>query len=598
MFNPSNFIPVKENEFSGRFGFAANIAKAMLKYQNTNSLVIGLYGEEGSGKSVIGNSIITELKNCTCEDDAQIPVIVKFNPCNFSDQNQLLSQLINPIAEAATQRGLSKGINKITNSEDLQETKKLISEELQNINSKIIIFIDNIDILNKIQIRQVLQTIKFIGDFPNTIYFLMFDKSIVVKSLAGAKSEEEEEGENYLKKIIQIPIELPKLNHDQVLTTLKENLSRITSFYPASKFEQEYFQSVFDKCVKPFIKNLQDVNCLMNSFEFKYYLMKDEVDVSDLLAISAYEIFTPDIHKWIRDSKEFLLGELCQFLLSHQKINREELLKSIKPMCSGYSPQVILDGICEIFPFASKLLLCTKKTKSDRDNTLESENRLANPSKFKNYFSLSVKENLPHEVTKEEIKDLINNAPLENIIVAFKRCNHLTGIFLKELNSNTEIVPPNRRRILIDAILYAYPELCNLKFDLTIFKIEGWIYAMNIAKNLLSKLNADERLDFLSSDMSKYPKLSIFLFLNLLENDMRFYGKWNLESAKNYEPLFADSQLEDAEKKVLSMILSVVSKDFIFELDNKHFWSFIFIWKKVDSHNPQIADMIKSFINV
>ena len=58
------------------------------------------------------------------------------------------------------------------------------------------------------EIRQMFQLVKLLGDFPNTIYLLAFDREVVVESL---KSVQEGVGEEYLEKIVQIPFELPAI---------------------------------------------------------------------------------------------------------------------------------------------------------------------------------------------------------------------------------------------------------------------------------------------------------------------------------------------------------------------------------------------------
>ncbi|MFV0362724.1 MAG: P-loop NTPase fold protein [Suipraeoptans sp.] len=72
---------------------------AIINHPIKENLVIGLYGKWGSGKTSIANLLSNKLESTAIE---QRPLIIRFNPWNFSDQNQLLSQLISSIAEKLT----------------------------------------------------------------------------------------------------------------------------------------------------------------------------------------------------------------------------------------------------------------------------------------------------------------------------------------------------------------------------------------------------------------------------------------------------------------------------------------------------------------
>ena len=95
----------------------------------------------------------------------------------LSDVAKIAAPLLDSYAEALNPNNES--------SVDLQKTKDDIAGQLKRLEGKIIIFIDDIDRLNKSEIRQIFQAVKSLGDFPNTIYLLLFDKGVVVASLKG-----------------------------------------------------------------------------------------------------------------------------------------------------------------------------------------------------------------------------------------------------------------------------------------------------------------------------------------------------------------------------------------------------------------------------
>ena len=99
IFNPDRPIKFPHEDSLNRKSFAKYIAKAILESQTKDSLVIGLLGEWGSGKTSLVNMTIDYINTISdsLEQDEK-PIIIYFNPWNFSGQNQLISQFFNKLS--------------------------------------------------------------------------------------------------------------------------------------------------------------------------------------------------------------------------------------------------------------------------------------------------------------------------------------------------------------------------------------------------------------------------------------------------------------------------------------------------------------------
>jgi len=634
VFNSDIPISEKENDLLNRSSFVSNIANAILGYQKSDSLVIGLYGEWGSGKSSIANLMISELEKQEYEDSNQKPIIIKFNPWNFSDQNQLLSQLFQTIASALNYISIPEALDKKSKvmkkigqisetashipepiissiakiaaplfksyadalspngntGNNLQEMKNSISQELKKAECKIIIFIDDIDRLNKTEIRQIFQAVKSLGDFPNTVYILMFDKNIVAQSLDDIQAGD---GEDYLKKIVQIPIAIPVPDANKINSVFEEKTKQIIGSNK-DRIDIVYWQNIIDLCIKPFVKNIRDVNRLLNSFEFKYYLIGSEVNLADLMAISSFEIFMPEVHQWIRSNRDILLGEKLDRIFSRNKeiFNKSYYVEQVKPLCGKYDPEIIIKALSVVFPVINHDVN-GMTSENDRWNYLMRDKRIASSKKFEYYFKLSLEED---EISHSILDNILRNESFDVVKEAFSGQNRLAHVLFEELRVSTEAVPQERISLLLEAILCSYPSLCSLEYH-GFFNIRGETYALWITQALLARIDEEQRLEFFSKDISQYPKKSIFLYLELLLYDERHYGRW-LPAGSNYsyKPIFEEKQINVVEEKVLEMILEQESEDFIFDLDRSYFNLLISIWEKLDNYNPQIDKRIKSYM--
>lgn len=213
-------IPIESytQDMLDRCEFSRALGDAILRYNEPDSIAIGLYGEWGSGKTSIINMVFEYINQVSQNDER--PIIVRFYPWNYSDQNQLIKQFFGQLSIALNRKKYSKAIRNagkkletyaklfeplaplfrmgwlgafLTNigsglskvgdlkSQDLQTIRTELNQLLRNQERKIVIIIDDIDRLNNTEIRQIFQLVRSLGDFPNTIYLLAFDKNVVVK---------------------------------------------------------------------------------------------------------------------------------------------------------------------------------------------------------------------------------------------------------------------------------------------------------------------------------------------------------------------------------------------------------------------------------
>ncbi len=239
-------IKSKKDDLLHRSNFARRLGKALLETETKEGYCIGLFGAWGSGKSSVINMMLEEI-DINSNNKEEKPIVMYFNPWNFSSSEQLLQQyflmLANKFAGKKDKRlssigneikkyagmfdafgevgkvlsiggnVVSKLINKktLTGTKDISQQKECIVKELAKQNQKIIVVIDDIDRLSNSEIKLIFQLVNTVAKFPNTIYLLSFDKEIVARALTEVQNYD---GEKYLEKIIQVPIEIPKVSND------------------------------------------------------------------------------------------------------------------------------------------------------------------------------------------------------------------------------------------------------------------------------------------------------------------------------------------------------------------------------------------------
>ncbi|MBE3088731.1 MAG: hypothetical protein IMZ41_00460, partial [Actinobacteria bacterium] len=119
MFYSDKPIDSYREDLLNRSFFSKNFAKTILSYKDKDSIAIGLHGEWGSGKTSVVNMILEEMEVLGKElNETEKPIILKFNPWNFTEQNQLISQFF-------------KQLSFVLKIKDSSENAKKISENLE-----------------------------------------------------------------------------------------------------------------------------------------------------------------------------------------------------------------------------------------------------------------------------------------------------------------------------------------------------------------------------------------------------------------------------------------------------------------------------------
>lgn len=421
-----------------RAPLAEKVAKLVKGYKGKESYVIGIEGIWGAGKTSFINLVLENF-------DKNDAVIIKFNPWNFSNQNELISDffesfisaLSNSNSDSELKRTLSNysskllkqsafefnpsvkwfgfelsagKIKKFGGTPTLAETRKSIDTFLHKVQKKILIVIDDIDRLDKQETLLILKTVKMTANFPNTVFLLAYDREKVANRI----TEPGIEGEDYLKKIVQVSFTLPvpdKQNLRSVLFSgLDQTLDSIYGGYTFNKDEQKHWEAIFHKGFSGLFVTIRDINRFLSSLQLNWSVInKEDVNPVDFIAVEALRIFVPTYYNVIAGNKFIFLNKedsLLNFPSKEKDRERqklyEEILDDESIIPKNLKKQV--DGISkELFP----QLDMRSSHGSDYEREWRRQQRICAEQKFDFYFQLSVPED---EVSEVEVRALLSTS--------------------------------------------------------------------------------------------------------------------------------------------------------------------------------------------
>jgi len=351
--------------------FAEKIAEGILKYNQNQTLILSIEGEWGSGKTSLMN-LIKNKTNRVKEKENKIE-IMHFSPWLLTDINQVIKLFFDDLIKVLIhnsfkakwneeiKRDIQNFVNKLLPEEvtfktpllsikykirnmfktddnmSLEKIKSKINEYLKELDKKIVIVIDDIDRLTDKEIEFIFRLTKGIADFDNLIYILLYDKNVITKSLQLFKSEN---GEKYLEKIVQYPIQVPKANNETIKELLNEKIKNLLNElgkkvnFDHDKEKWNYFE---DSVINNFIKNIRDVNRLMSIISFEYPVIAENINFVDFFLISLIRIKNIELYELIKNKFHKILKHNKLFQIMPDDDDKEKFKKEYQDIFNKYA---------------------------------------------------------------------------------------------------------------------------------------------------------------------------------------------------------------------------------------------------------------------
>lgn len=624
MYSSDSAIKTKEQDLLGRAEFAAELANAILRNTGNESIVVGLYGSWGCGKTSLVNLVIEEIENIT-KDSSDKPLIIHFDPWYFSSEDNLVSayfktlrlslnieknnawkpligealdefadawDVLNfvpgagPMLAPALKVVTKAGGKRLSKVQPIDRAKKSIEKVMLDHNKKLIVVIDDIDRLDNTQIRAVFQLVKQIASFPNTTYILPMAREVVTRAL---KDVQGTDGNSYLEKIVQIPFVIPELSNTKLQTVFFNKLYSVLRLYNIT-IDEKYWSSIFSGSVWPYIKNLRDVNRIVNTLEFKAGVLRGELCVEDLIAMTTIDVIDPSLYSWIGENRELLCSDSVSFSPKNREKNpnklRENYIRSMQEAGVSNVDRAIV-AVASLFPrFASEI---EQHLSHNATNNLIKEMRVAESKRATLLFDMD-KDNI--EIPRNTILDTLKNYSPEDFGDFLDKTNDEGRImfYLDEINALLDEIPDNRLTMIIRELWKRSKAFKGTK-SASFFVISATWKSEFIVGVLIEKLPSNQDRYELFADILKQADInemeSIGEKINAIELS---YGRLAGDGHENKQEHALDiNQLEDLELRYAKRAKEISDSGALF---NGHkLVLFPYLWESFDKE--AFSDFLK-----
>ena len=635
MINTDKPIERIEEDKLGREKFIKRVSKAIYEFDSTDNFAIAIQGKWGCGKTSILNMISDEIAT-----KSDTTIIVKFNPWNFTDCSQLISQFFINLSTELKKQSDNKAVksdikNEIgteigrvidkysyaleyakyipvlgkyleiipqlassigsaikedadIKSNDISYQKNELIKKLKESPSRIVIMIDDIDRLPNEQIKLIFQLVSSVAGFPNITYLLSYDKDIVIKALNDVQSEN---GEEYLEKIIQLSFDVPEAKismlHDLLIEKIKENIK-----LPEGELESLYWHDVLHSCILPFIPSVRNINRYVNSLSFSYPPVKNEVCFADMAAICSFQLFAHPIYEWIKNNKISLVGGyngkgILQSGIEERKKEINEFFKTI------YSGNIeVISALSVVFPNFKNTVSYNPNFITPLD--LRKEKRIASPERFDVYFSLDLDDIRISDAEFKMSLQEMDEMQLREYLSSIKERNILLD-YINELRLYIEDIDEDRIELLLSVLMFSsgiintYDVLTeyNDKFIDVYFLIE-----------ILKQISEEEHRYSVIKSIISYSDFSSFQKLLHLFHILELnHGRIVASEYQHEEKLITEEHLKELESIIIYRIKNFTKDKNIF--DWQECYRALLLWEVIskESYKKYIIEQVKSKIN-
>jgi predicted KAP-like P-loop ATPase len=540
MFIPDTPIAGVNKDELGRAGFAQKLGDTIRDWERNESIVIALYGSWGSGKTSILNMSLEHIENTAREWTIdKRPIIIRFNPWNFSEQDQLLQaffqqlhaevsrvdprhgkELKEQLGQLAKSLGAFKDLPTIGGlfgtaasiaksrwpDKSLNELKAGLNRVFASLGRRLVIVLDDIDRLTQQEIRQLFQMIKINADFPNTIYLASFDRHVVESAL---NTEQGILGRDYLEKIVQVGFDVPPIDPSYLAQFLTKELDKVLSASSTEHWDARRWGNLYYSGFRSLFTTLRDVKRYVNGLAFNLRLILGEVNPVDFIGLEALRVFTPEVYRGIATNKSLFSGTGKTW---GQPIDKKELTSAYEQVFeTAGARKAIARSICQqLFPQMHRVYQNTFYG-NDSLKQWRAERRIAADDVFDVYFLLGTPKG---DVSQAELRQIISVSEqpdklveLVSKIVDGGRTARLLDMLIDLVDALSEEQVKGLCMLLI-ALGEALPEVRPSFFEPgTDLQIGILIYT------LLQRIKAEDRCAWFTEQITNGPGLYMPIFV-------------------------------------------------------------------------------------
>lgn len=377
-----------------------------------SSVVYGLEGPWGSGKS----SALSLVAGYLGTSGGRRWQIVRFTPWATTGTEALLEEFFNALSTAVPEAGknnqlrerlrsyaeiarpiaaavpvLGSALAEASRSVEARMRKPWnvafdeIAAELRQLDTAILIVVDDIDRLQPTELLDLLKVVRLLGRFPGVDFLLAYDEQTVVETLQDPRrgTVTRERARAFMEKIVQYPLSMPPLLTNKIINMVAEGLTEIlTPERVEDSFDRRRFSRVLTDTMPGQLTTPRAIGRFLAQVE-QQVSMHDlaEMDDTDLILATFLRVQFPDLFSTLQAWKADLTHGASRWTLTSRREDTgpdwdAKLSEVVEGERNRDDSRAVLEAL---FPAVS-----------NRDSQRTEPLRFAHPDYFDRYLAQSI----------------------------------------------------------------------------------------------------------------------------------------------------------------------------------------------------------------
>ena len=447
---PDQPIRSSEEDALRRAHLAKAIGQCILATNTPESITIAINAPWGAGKSSFLNLLEQRLKSP--EEDEVEPILIRLNPWLYNSVKQIIEMSFGefkrqvgsdekarteiadewrPVAELLREMGIifSEPLAVVTgsaiklymllsmkpskNKRELSQLKDEINKRLEQLKRRVIVFIDDIDRLERDSLRLLFRAIRLCADFKNVTYVLAFDKSTVEKHLAENDhiSEHDHSGRDYLEKIVQVSFDLPDPEPNELARFCFKEIEAVlnslsTQWIDGGRLRHVFYGTGF----KDHFQTIRQIKRYVNGLRLTLVPVAAEVDPVDFVVIDFLRTFYPKIYSEIAQRQDMLALVPSEDTQHVKQVSdwKEELCSNLPP-----DSQECVQRLLSALTFT----VHSDSPEQSTTKAFSEERRVCSPAAFDKFFRLAAPSD---QISEVKMDQFVENLELKDESKMFK----------------------------------------------------------------------------------------------------------------------------------------------------------------------------------
>lgn len=499
---PDEPIGDSEHDDLNRGKLAESIASKILSRDIESCMVVGISGPWGSGKSSLLN-LIKERIDEAAERKPGI-LVLQFNPWSYSTIDQLIAAFFKDLrstlslidkAELAASIGnaldklafaciplslvpalqpaaavslvvspIAKMMKSAAKSEPLAKIKADLDSFLNEAGIHLVVLIDDLDRAEPECVRLMLQLIRMNADFSATTYILAFDRERTARALSTSLGGTDEDGRDYLGKLIQVPFDLPVIESLRLKVEVADAANPIFDLIFNNPELDRHHREVMNAGFYDLFENIRDAKRFANALAVTLPLVWDEVNVVDFAVLEAIRLKLPLLYEKLHEDRWLLLNEsrgleeeLEDYILRDKEPDRKGHQEKLDALLgfAGDSKDAIRAILEALFPQLSRLRHGKPPWRLPLNVVWSRQRLVCSSDHFDSYFFLtpgvlSISESELNEAL--DLAEAQDRAALGETLLKLDRQNKGTSL-MRRISIRASDLSPNQVETVIGAFL-------------------------------------------------------------------------------------------------------------------------------------------------